>query len=132
MINFDSIVLKLTPEEVLAMTGLAKIAEESIEAIKLISETYSFKMGEDKVVVWSDECNAEYLTIDGIWQARYLHQTYDVTCTVDKVYDLLRKEYLYKEGYIKTKEYEDKKQVAGYFRAFINKTRQKAEEKNKT
>ena len=119
--------LNLTPEELVILDDLKELAKDAIEAAKLINEAYTFKIGQDKVVVWEDSYNHEYVTNDGIWQARYLHQTYDVKSTSHEIYKLLKNEYIYRNNHNKDKYYRDQAEIAGYFRTFINKTKERLE-----
>ena len=111
------------------LTELPKLAKEAEAAEKLIKETYSFKIGEDYITVWSDEHNREFITKDGIWQARYLHQSYDVTCTTNGIYKLFKEEYLYEKKYVEGKQYREAPLIAGYFRNFISLTERKKKER---
>lgn len=119
-----------TVDEVIIMNELLDVAKSAKEASKLIRDTYQFPMGKDKIELWSDEHNAEYLTKDGVWQARYLHQEYDVDCSENSIFKYLRAEYLVSHGFCKEHEgcyvTEEGKmaRIAGYFRVFINKTRE--------
>lgn len=109
-------------EQILVYRNLLEKAKRDVEAIK---EAYRFRIGEDKVTVWKDEHNAEYITHGGVWQARYLHQTYDLPVTVDAVFDAYKA------------EYEKKKHPGGlvnnladsarYFRSFAQKARKMLE-----
>jgi hypothetical protein len=93
----------------------------------LIREKFTFKIGEDKIEVWSDAYNHEYITYDGVWQARYLHQTYDVECSVEGIFNLFRAEYLISKGF--ASEYEgdgfseagELNYICRYFRTFVSR-----------
>lgn len=118
-------------DELLMLQGLAEVAKEAKEAAEIISKAYAkaFGIKEDKIVVWNDSHNYEYLTHDGIWQARYLHQTYDVDCTADGIFEYLKADYLIQNGYA-SPYMEDscylspegtKQEVVRYFRVFVNR-----------
>lgn len=125
MIKLDSTVLQLAPEEVILLTELAEVAKEAKKAAEMLRNAYRFKMGEKKITIWEDCYNAEYLTIDGVWQARYLHQTYDVNCNEKDIYNLFKYEYLYKNKYSDDKMVAQQAEIAAYFRGFLNKTEKK-------
>lgn len=121
-------------DDILMLNGLVGVAKEAKEAADIISKAYSkgFGIKEDKIEVWRDRDsnNFEYLTHDGIWQARYLHQSYDVDCTADGIFDYLKAEYLIKNGYTAgqrgcylTAEGE-KAMVVAYFRTFVHRTKE--------
>lgn len=121
-------IASLTVDEVIIMNELLDVAREAKAFAKLIRDTYQFPMGEDKITVWSDAYNAEYLTHNGVWQARYLHQEYDVDCSEDSIFKYLRAEYLVSHGF--SKEYEGcytteegkMAEIARYFRVFVANT----------
>lgn len=122
-------IMSLTVDEVLIINGLLSVAKEAKEHAKLIADTYHcFGIGEDKIEIWSDSHNEEYLTHDGIWQARYLHQEYDVSVNENTIFNFYRSEWLVENGY--AKEYEndritvdgERAKICRYFRAFVNKT----------
>ena len=119
---------EIGPRDVVILNGLLPIAQKAIEAEQLIKETYLFRIGEDSIEVWHDEYNHEYLTQDGIWQARYLHQTYDVKCSAEIIFDYFKAEYLIKNGYAKefegsySTEEGNKAKICSYFNSFLRKT----------
>lgn len=117
-----------TVDEVIIMNELLDVAKEAKEFAKLIRDTYQFPIGEDTITVWSDSHNAEYLTHNGVWQARYLHQSYDVECSEDSIFKYLRAEYLVAHGFCKkfkgcyiTEEGEIA-DITRYFRSFVVRT----------
>ena len=125
MVNLEKL-QKLTPEEVEVVCAMQELAKTAKEMAELVREAYRFRFGEDKICIWKDEYNAEYLTHSGVWQARYLHQEYEVTCTMEKIF-----EYLVAEHIVKNKLHEeDSKYVEedlkafGYFRASIERIKQ--------
>lgn len=123
----------LTADEIIIVNGLVDAAREAKEAAKLIRDTYSFGIGEERITIWKDQYNAEYLTHEGVWQARYLHQTYDIKCSEDEIFKYFIAEYLIKNGFAKEvegcyrTEEGEMKLVCGYFRDFLKVTRQKYE-----
>ena len=123
-------ILNLNADEILIVNGLQSVAEEAKEHAALIRKTYhNFGIGEDVIEVWHDRdrYNFEYLTHAGVWQARYLHQTYDVRVDADSIFDYYRAEWLVKNGYVNEHEngrmtkYGEKKQICGYFRSFVRR-----------
>lgn len=129
MFDMDKI-MQMSADEIIAITDLKSIAEKAKAHAKLIREKYRcFGIGEDKIVVWRDSASlsSEYLTYTGVWQARYLHQTYNVECTADSIFDLYRAEYLVEKGFIP--EYKnstlttegEKKRICSYFKAFVSR-----------
>ena len=129
MIDWEKI-KAITPDEVIIFAELQKLAVEAKEAAKLIRETYRyFGIGEEKITVWKDYHNTEYLTYTGVWQARYLHQTYDVECSAEGIFECFKAEFL--ANYFKNEEFEnqeitEKAMICRYFRNFLRTTQEKA------
>ena len=122
---FD-MVLKMTADEILIINGLQKVAEEAREDAKKIAEAYHFGIGEEIIEVWHDRerNNFEYLTHEGIWQARYLHQTYDVKIDQETLFDYYRAEWLIENGYVteyENKEFSKKGFISRYLRSFVRR-----------
>ena len=133
-------VMGMTVDEILILNGLVPIAREAKEAAEAIQQAYShgFGIGQDKIEVWRDRDanNFEYLTHGGVWEARYLHQTYDVVCSADSIFEYLRAEYLINNGF--AKEYTEDfcrtpegeyMEVVRYLRSFIARTKDLVEKK---
>ena len=122
-------ICEMSVNEILMLAGLADVAREAKAAAELIHDHFrnAFGIGVDKIEVWGDSYNHEYLTHSGVWQARYLHQTYDVECTPDGIFRYYRAEYLIQNGYAKETEesrYTEEgelNQVVRYFRSFISR-----------
>lgn len=127
MFDFESI-LKLGTKETIILKDLYPLAKKAIEAEKLIKETYLFPIGQNSIEIWHDEHNAEYITHDGIWQARYLHQSYNVECTAESIFDYMKAAYLIKNKYVpkfvegKQTDEGIKAEIFNYFSAFLKKT----------
>lgn len=123
--------INLTTDEVLIVVELQKLVVEATEASRLIYKVYKcFGIGEDKIVVWNDGNNYEYLSYSGVWQVRYLHQTYDVICSNDGIFDLFKAEYFVENGYAnEDAELRKKAEAAKYFRSFIKQTELRDEAK---
>lgn len=126
MFNYETI-QNLSPDDVIIINDLVVLAEKAKEIEQKIRENFTFKMGEDKIELWHDEYNHEYLTHDGVWQARYLHQTYDVKCTAEEIFEYMKAEYLIDKGFVpEIKESRftaegAKRQIYRYFSSFVNK-----------
>ncbi len=135
-------IMNMTVDQILMLNGLVPVAKEAKDASDIIIKAFekAFGINEDKIMVWSDrdDYNHEYLTHDGIWQARYLHQTYDVKCTPDEIFKYFRAEYLIRNGYAQRiskngclTEEGKLEEVVRYFRSFVSKTQHKLEEEQK-
>jgi hypothetical protein len=103
-----------------------ELLEEAKEATRIIKSFYKFSIGEDKITVWSDSCNAEYLTHSGVWMARYLNQTYDVSVNVDSIFKVYKEKY--NASKIHSCRVNNVEDSAGYFRSFVRATEEKLNE----
>lgn len=128
MFTYEDI-LNLGCNETIILNDLAVLAKEAKEAELLIAKTYLFPVFKKCIVVWSDDYNAEYITHSGMWQARYLHQSYNVLCKADVIFDYMKADYLIKNKYasetengIQTDE-GYKAEVYRYFSVFLKKTK---------
>lgn len=129
MFNMEKI-MNLTADEIIIVNGLNDVAKEAKEVAKLITCVYTFPMNKDKIRIWGDGYNDEYITHDGVWQARYLHQTYDVKCTEDEIFDYFKAEYLVVNGFANKHrdngtytEEGEKAYICQYFRSSLEKTK---------
>lgn len=109
----------LTPEDIELILKYNELLSEAKNAVKIIKNTCLFHIGEKEITLSDDGNNREYLTFDGIWKARYLHQSYDVTVTVEGVFDVYKTEYEHKKS--KSAQVNNKADSAGYFRTFIKR-----------
>ena len=120
-------IMGLTADEVIIINGLQKVAVEAKVDAKKIAQTYKFGIGQNVIEVWHDRDlnNFEYLTHEGVWQARYLHQKYDVKVDADTIFDYYRAQWLIENGFAKerengiTTENGEKKFICGYLRRFV-------------
>lgn len=135
MFDYDNI-MEFSPKTIWVLQALAPLADQAEETAKQIRETYLFHIGEENIEIWSDKQNHEYLTRDGVWQARYLHQSYDVKCDAETIFEYLKAEYLIKNGYVsqfRLGEYTNEGKMAlimGYFRRFMRKTAEEYKKAN--
>lgn len=121
--------LNLGAKEIEIIHGLIPIAEKAAKAAEIIHKTYRFAIGEESIVVWSDDYNQELLTHTGFWQARYLHQKYDVRCTKEDIFRHYKAAWLINNGYVSQRNpqgglTEEAKlmEVCRYFESFVRKT----------
>lgn len=119
-------ILKLGLYEITLINGLEKPAREAKEAAKIIRETYTFMAGKERTEVYHDKTsnNVEFYTRDGVWEARYLDQEYDVPCTEEELFKYFRAEYMVDEKFIDTPEMREMKLVSSYLRKFVSRTRE--------
>lgn len=128
MVNLAKI-QKLTPEEVEVVCAMQELPKTAEEMAKLVREAYRFRFGEDKICVCDDGNNKECLTYEGKWQARYLHQEYDIACTKDEIFEYLVAEYIVTNRLhldasdFEKVNFEEGAKAIGYFRRFIERTK---------
>lgn len=103
----------LTAGEIKTILALNEIRLEAAADSAFIHSVMTFKIGEKRKTVWEDSHNAEYLTYEGVWQARYLHQAYDVDCSAVGIFNA------YKEAY-----FDKGTTAAGYFRSWVARLRE--------
>lgn len=124
-------IMNLTADEIIIVNGLNDVAKEAKAVSKLISCVYTFPMNKNKIKILEDLYNKEYITHDGVWQARYLNQSYDIKCTEDEIFNYFKAEYLVENGFVKKgsdnddyKEEVEKANICKYFRAFLKRTKE--------
>ena len=139
MTNFEKLVNSsintLSVDEILLRPQYEKLAQEAKEAASIFEKIANFPARTDKVEIWQDRdgYNHEYVTHDGMWQARYLHQTYDVLCDKESIFKMYKEDYLCE---LYRKEYRSEPsgdlsflrysaEVTRYFRSFINRMKTK-------
>lgn len=109
----------LTPEDIELILKYNELLSEAKNAVKIIKNTCLFHIGEKEITLSDDGNNREYLTYDGIWKARYLHQSYDIPVTIEGIFDVYKAEYEHKKS--KSTQVNNKAASAGYFRTFIKR-----------
>ena len=123
MIKDDSLVLKLAPEELLIIGKLIELAKEAKDDATTINEKYIFTEGQDKIKIWDDNFNGEYITNDYMWHADYASEQFIVRCTTDDIYELYRDQFLYYQECTDSELYKRRAKIATHFKAFVRHTR---------
>lgn len=123
-------VLSLTLKEIdEAVKMRDAVLQEAIAAEELIRTTYSFEnMKEERIEVWTDGRNADYITRDGVWQADYLNGKYEVPCTVEGIFEVLKVSYFMLSSL--PAEFKESAKLCSYFRWFLDKTKSWKEKEN--
>lgn len=109
----------LTPEDIDRILIYSDLLSESKKAVQIIKDTCLFHIGEKEITLSYDGNNRESLTYDGIWKARYLHQSYDVPVTIEGIFDVYKAEYEYRKS--KSTSVNKKANSAGYFRSCVRR-----------
>lgn len=123
MINLND----LTVEDLKDIEELQKFRKESQRLYNIVVNNQKVPLildAKNRFKLWDDTNNAEYLTlIDGewVWQARYLHQKYDVPINVEKIYKTMVYAYEMEKDITKRGLANGNKEAISYFTAYVNK-----------
>lgn len=123
MINLND----LTVEDLKDIEELQKFRKESQRLYNIVVNNQKVPLildDKNRYKLWDDTNNAEYLTlIDGewVWQARYLHQKYDVPINVEKIYKTMVYAYETEKDITKRGLANGNKEAISYFTAYVNK-----------
>ena len=113
----------LNPQDLRRIEKYSELLEEAEDAMRTILSSYKFDLRQDKILVYNDGCNSEYLLHSGVWEARYLYLSYDVKVTVEGIFDIFKEEYEHRLS--KSVRVNNKADSAIYFRSFIARTKEK-------
>lgn len=121
---------EMTIEEIESMQGYCALAKEAREAYYTVSKACLFPMGQNEIVVYENGDNKETLTHDGMWKARYLHQSYDVEVTADAIFKVFKEEY----NHIKSRssKVNNIAESARYFRGFVSRCKDSIKEQKES
>ena len=87
--------MELTAEDLADIEVLQKLRKEADRLYRVIVNNQKVPLildDQNRYKLWDDGNNAEYLALkDGewVWQARYLHQTYDIPINLEKIYQTM-------------------------------------------
>lgn len=119
--------IDLTVED---LKDIEKLQEFRREAESLYSTVVNNQLvplvldNQNRYTLWDDTNNAEYLSLsDGkwVWQARYLHQKYDVPIDINSIYRMLVCGYEHEKDESKRGYVNNCKDAIGYFRSYVTK-----------
>jgi len=128
MINLDD----LTVEDLKDIEELQKFRKEAQRLYNIVVNNQRVPLildDKNRYKLWDDTNNAEYLAfIDGewVWQARYLHQTYDVQINAEKIYKTMVRAYEMEKDITKRGLVNSNKDAISYFTSYVNKLRDKS------
>lgn len=123
MINLND----LTVEDLKDIEELQKFRKESQRLYNIVVNNQKVPLildDKNRYKLCGDTKNAEYLAlIDGewVWQARYLHQKYDVPINVEKIYKTMVHAYEMEKDITKMGFVNNNKDAISYFTAYVNK-----------
>lgn len=119
--------MELTAEDLADIEVLQRLRREAEKLYRVVVSTQKVPLildEQNRYKLWDDSNNAEYLALkDGewIWQARYLHQTYDVPINMEKIYRMMVSGYQQRKdksrrGFANTYE-----EAIEYFKSYVSK-----------
>lgn len=108
----------LSADDVETICAYRELLAEAKADVSAIREAYRFRIGEDKIIIWKDEDNTEYLTYEGKWTACYCRQVYYVSVNVESVFAVYQEEYNHKK--VNGRQRNDMADSARYFRNFAS------------
>lgn len=111
----------LTADDIKKISKYSELLQEAEDAVETVKEAYRFKIGENRITIYNDGNNAEYLLHEGVWQARYIHQTFDIKINVHDIFDVYKEDYEHRLS--KSTRVNTVAQSAEYFRTFVNRCR---------
>lgn len=123
MINLND----LTVEDLKDIEELQKFRKESQRLYNIVINNQKVPLildDKNRYKLWDDTNNAEYLALingEWVWQARYLHQKYDVPINVEKIYKIMVCAYEMEKDITKRGFANGNKEAIGYFTAYVNK-----------
>lgn len=121
MINLN----ELTIEDLNDIEGLQSIRKEAERLYNTVISNQKVPLildDKNRYRLWHDEHNATYLAlIDGewVWQARYLHQTYDVPINAEKIYKMMVAAYEWKKDKDKNGLVNKSQEAIEYFISYV-------------
>lgn len=119
--------MKLTVEDLKDIEELQKFRKDARKLYCTVVNNQFVPLildDENRYKLWDDTNNAEYLVlVDGkwIWQARYLHQTYDVPIDMEEIYKMMVHGYEHEKDESKRCRVNNCKDAIGYFRSYVLK-----------
>lgn len=119
--------MSLTSEDLRDIEVLQKFRIEAENLYRTVVKNQTVPLILDNMnryKLWDDSNNAEYLAlIDGnwIWQARYLHQTYDVPIDVEGIYRIMVRGYEQRKDDSKRGFTNNNEDAIKYFKSYVTK-----------
>lgn len=123
MINLND----LTVEDLKDIEELQKFRKESQRLYNIVINNQKVPLildDKNRYKLWGDTYNAEYLALingEWVWQARYLHQKYDVPINVENIYKIMVCAYEMEKDTTKRGFTNGNKEAIGYFTTYVNK-----------
>lgn len=122
-------VKELTVQDLKDIEKLQKFRKEAERLYNIVIKSQKVPLIPDyknKYTIWNDGNNAEYLELkDGewIWEARYLHQRYDVPINLEEIYNMLVRAYEHERN--ENPFCNTNKEAINYFTTYVNRLYEK-------
>ena len=119
--------MELTAEDLADIEVLQKFRKEAEKLYRVVVNNQKVPLVLDdmnRYKLWDDSNNAEYLALkDGewFWQARYLHQTYDVPINMEKIYKMMVGGYQQRKDESKRGIVNNYADAIKYFKSYVSK-----------
>lgn len=119
--------MELTAEDLADIEVLQKLRREAEKLYRVVVNNQKVPLildNQNRYKLWDDSNNAEYLALkDGewIWQARYLHQTYDVPINMEKIYRMMVSGYQQRKDESKRGFVNNYDAAIKYFKSYVSK-----------
>lgn len=118
--------MDLTVEDLKDIEQLQKFRKEAEELYHTVIKNQTVPLILDNMnryKLWDDSNNATYLAlVEGkwIWQARYLHQTYDVPIDIEGIYRMMIRGYEHRKDESKRGFVNNNEDAIKYFKSYVN------------
>ena len=119
--------MELTAEDLADIEVLQKLRKEAERLYRVIVNNQKVPLildDQNRYKLWDDGNNAEYLALkDGewVWQARYVHQTYDVPINLEKIYQTMVNGYKHRKDERKRGLVNNCDDAIKYFKSYVLK-----------
>lgn len=116
---------ELTVQDLKDIEKLQEFRKEAARLYNIVIKNQKVSLipdNQNKYTIWDDGNNAEYLELkDGkwIWEARYLHQKYDVPINLEEIYNMMVRAYEHERN--KNPFSNTNKEAINYFTVYVNR-----------
>lgn len=118
--------MDLTVEDLKDIEQLQKFRKEAEELYHTVIKNQTVPLILDNMnryKLWDDSNNATYLAlVEGtwIWQARYLHQTYDIPIDIEGIYRMMVRGYEHRKDESKRGFVNNNEDAIKYFKSYVD------------
>lgn len=115
---------ELTVQDLKDIEKLQEFRKEAERLYNIIIKTQRVPLildNQNRYTIWNDGNNIEYLELregEWIWEARYLHQSYDVPINLEKIFNMMVR--AYENAEYKNTARNIEKEAIDYFTTYTN------------